>query len=269
MTEPRRAAVSLIENEEGKILCVWNKRYQGFSLPGGMVEDGETVEHAQERELFEETGLRTSSAYEFHVGEHGLRPISGEREGSRASVVHVFFVATKGTPVAKEPGTALAWLSPQQFVDFSPFGRFYRKVFAKVKGLLLPVSSFVLTVIESPYAAPTPDEVEDNVRYAQKCVVDSLGRGEAPYASHLFFTQPNLLDDTDAAQRKLGIEAGLAWGRRAERVGVYIDYGITRGMRIGIQRHAGRGLEIEYRSLYRALNEETVAGLHMQAMAES
>lgn len=42
-----------------------------------------------------------------------------------------------------------------------------------------------LVVVESPYAG----DVERNVAYAKRCVLDCLKRGEAPYASHLFFTQ--------------------------------------------------------------------------------
>ena len=45
-----RAAVSYIERGDGRILCVWNSRYGGWTLPGGKVEEGETVEAAQERD---------------------------------------------------------------------------------------------------------------------------------------------------------------------------------------------------------------------------
>ena len=48
-----------------------------------------------------------------------------------------------------------------------------------------------LVIIESPYAG----DIEKNVAYARDCVRDSLMRGEAPYASHLLYTQPNILDD--------------------------------------------------------------------------
>ena len=40
----------------------------------------------------------------------------------------------------------------------------------------------ILVVIESPYAG----DVEANVAYAKRCVLDCLRLGEAPYASHLF-----------------------------------------------------------------------------------
>lgn len=106
-----------------------------------------------------------------------------------------------------------------------------------------------LVLIESPYAASTPELVQENVAYARACVMDSLLRGEAPYASHLFYTQEGLLDDTNPIERKLGIEAGLAWGRRAELTAVYTELGISKGMELGIQRARDEGRVVEYRTL--------------------
>ena len=102
-----------------------------------------------------------------------------------------------------------------------------------------------LVVIESPYAG----EVERNVRYARAAMADSLRRGEYPLASHLLYTQPGVLDDLDPAQRSLGIEAGLAWGRLADLVAVYQDLGLSRGMTFGINRARAEGRPIEFRSI--------------------
>lgn len=102
-----------------------------------------------------------------------------------------------------------------------------------------------LVIIESPYAG----DVERNVAYAKEAVRDCLARGEAPYASHLFFTQAGLLDDTVPEQRTLGIEAGLAWGAMAEATVVYTDLGMTSGMLLGIDRASLVGRPVEYRSL--------------------
>jgi hypothetical protein len=104
-------------------------------------------------------------------------------------------------------------------------------------------------VIESPYAARDAGVFVENMKYARRCVLDCLKRNEAPYASHLFFTQPGLLDDNDPEQRRLGIEAGLAWGRSADLVAVYVDRGVSRGMTQGIREARRRGTPIELRSL--------------------
>jgi len=102
-----------------------------------------------------------------------------------------------------------------------------------------------LVLIESPYAG----DVARNERYARACLADSLARGEAPFASHLLYTQPGVLDDADPAERRQGIEAGLAWGARATLTAVYDDLGITEGMRQGIARAEAEGRPVEVRQL--------------------
>lgn len=97
-----------------------------------------------------------------------------------------------------------------------------------------------------------------NKRYARACMRDSLARGEAPYASHLVFDQPGILDDADPADRALGMYAGFAWGASAQRVAVYVDRGVSHGMIAGIRRAEAAGIPIERRSLpnWRAKRKE-------------
>jgi len=100
-------------------------------------------------------------------------------------------------------------------------------------------------ILESPYAG----EIERNVTYARRCVRDCLQRGEAPIASHLLFTQPGILRDEIAAERALGISAGLAWLSVAEAVVVYVDHGISAGMRAAITKAEQLGIQVEMRKL--------------------
>lgn len=102
-----------------------------------------------------------------------------------------------------------------------------------------------LVILESPYAG----DVERNVDYARAAMRDCLLRGEAPYASHLLYTQPGVLADADPGERRLGIEAGLLWGRAAHATVVYVDHGYTSGMRQGIQRAEAEGRPVEVRTL--------------------
>lgn len=104
-----------------------------------------------------------------------------------------------------------------------------------------------LVIIESPYAG----RVALNTEYARACMADSLARGEAPFASHLLYTQPGILDDTKPEQRILGIRAGHDWGRMAELTVVYTDFGYSDGMRQGIESAVAAGRPIEYRKLYK------------------
>lgn len=101
-------------------------------------------------------------------------------------------------------------------------------------------------IIESPYNAATPELIAKNVEYAWRCVKDSLARGEAPFASHLFY--PNVLPETPK-ERAQGIDAGLLWGDAAELTAVYTDLGISPGMWVGIAAAGLMRRPIEYRSL--------------------
>lgn len=106
-----------------------------------------------------------------------------------------------------------------------------------------------LVLIESPLAAPTPEGFARHQRYARAAMRDSLYRGEAPFASHLLYAQPGLLDDSIFFEREMGIEAGLCWGSKAELTAVYTDLGISSGMKRGIARAEQEGRPIEYREL--------------------
>jgi len=94
--------------------------------------------------------------------------------------------------------------------------------------------------IESPFAG----DVETNIRYARACVVDCLKRGEAPYASHLFFTQEGILDDTVPEERTLGMEAGKVWSIMAEKTVVYTDRGMSGGMKWGVEEAERPGAQL-------------------------
>ena len=100
-------------------------------------------------------------------------------------------------------------------------------------------------IIESPYAGDT----ELNVKYARAALRDSLLRGEAPLASHLLYTQEAVLDDDIPGERTMGIEAGLAWGGKADATVVYIDLGMSIGMHLGIERAEKEGRPVFFRLL--------------------
>lgn len=104
-------------------------------------------------------------------------------------------------------------------------------------------------VVESPYAAPTDAGVERNCVYARAAVMDCLLRGEAPFASHLLYTQAGMLDDRDPVQRALGIEAGLQFVRDADLSAVYMDLGGSSGMLVGVVRACEDGRPVTFRSL--------------------
>jgi len=102
-------------------------------------------------------------------------------------------------------------------------------------------------IVETPYAG----DVKRNTHYARLCLHDCLLRGEAPFASHLLYTQESVLDDNIPDERKLGILAGFAWGYVADATVVYTDYGISNGMKEGVKRAETDGRPVEYRQLFK------------------
>lgn len=104
-------------------------------------------------------------------------------------------------------------------------------------------------------------EYRRNETYARRALLDSLRRGEAPFASHILY--PLVLRDADPEERRMGMQAGFAWGEavtmldeidgstsveRPRRV-VYVDYGITPGMLEGIEIARRQRAPVEYRKI--------------------
>lgn len=100
-------------------------------------------------------------------------------------------------------------------------------------------------ILESPYAG----DVEGNLSYARACVRDCLLRGEAPFASHLLYTQEGVLRDEVPEEREAGIQAGFVWHELAKKTVVYTDRGISPGMDKAIKLDEAAGRVVEYRSL--------------------
>jgi hypothetical protein len=104
-------------------------------------------------------------------------------------------------------------------------------------------------LIESPFKGKDYSETARNIYYARLCVRDSILRGEAPFASHLFYTQTGILDDKIDEERMRGINAGLAWGNNAEISAFYTDLGFSKGMEYGLKHAREANREIDYRCL--------------------
>lgn len=102
-----------------------------------------------------------------------------------------------------------------------------------------------VVIVESPFAG----DVERNTAYARACLKDCLRRGEAPFASHLLYTQTGVLDDALPHERAQGIAAGLAIGDRADVTVVYTDLGISGGMQQGIAAAGDKRRPVEFRRL--------------------
>lgn len=104
-------------------------------------------------------------------------------------------------------------------------------------------------ILESPFKGNTPKVQDRNIFYARLCMKDCLDRGEAPFASHLLYTQPHILDDDIIEDRAKGISAGLSWGKYADYILVYTDLGISGGMQSSIEIYKTLLMPIKYRVL--------------------
>lgn len=112
----------------------------------------------------------------------------------------------------------------------------------------------ILVILETPYAADTEAGIQENIDFARACMRACLLRGEAPLASHLLYTQPGVLDDKIPEERSLGIDAGLLWGQFAKKTVMYLDRGISRGMRYGIENAKKMNRPVETRYLDESKN---------------
>lgn len=100
-------------------------------------------------------------------------------------------------------------------------------------------------IIESPFAG----DVDRNIRYLQLAMRFCLLRGEAPYASHALYTQPNVLDDDNPEERMLGIHAGFQFRETVSKTVVFTNFGISSGMVYGIDHAMELKQPIEFVNL--------------------
>lgn len=100
-------------------------------------------------------------------------------------------------------------------------------------------------IIESPFAADDEATRRKYRSYLRRAILHSVHLGEAPFASHGFYTQ--FLDDVKVLDRIQGMAMGFCWMEKAQLVAVYADYGISRGMADGLANAARLKIPTSFR----------------------
>lgn len=105
------------------LLTVTNRRFGGYSLPGGKRDIDETSYATARRELLEETGLQAVDLSFLFTGWSVV--------GTESMAVHVYFVRSirSAAPRNCEEGTSWAWMSFDELCEKSPFRLFYKEHF--------------------------------------------------------------------------------------------------------------------------------------------
>jgi 8-oxo-dGTP diphosphatase len=89
-----------------------------WSIPGGLVETGETLQEAVSREVFEETGLTVDNAAMFEIFERVMRDTAGRAEYHYILVDYVCTVKGRDTARAGDDVSRVEWVPRARLGDY-------------------------------------------------------------------------------------------------------------------------------------------------------
>ena len=88
-----------------------------WAIPGGKIRFGETLQHAAEREVMEETGVRIQAGKPIHAFDL-IQCEDDERAGWHYVVIDLAAVYLSGYPVARDDATEARWFSQQELASY-------------------------------------------------------------------------------------------------------------------------------------------------------
>ena len=123
----------------------------------------------------------------------------------------------------------------------------------------------MITIIESPYAYGSPDELLLHHAYLRLVLRDSYLRGENPFASHAIY--PIFLHEDIPRERDHGIMLGHELWEMADLVALYADLGESSGMAMARTKARMVGMRTETRTLFdRHPDLRKIAGLLQESL---
>ena len=114
------AAGGLITNSQGQVLLIKSPRYGDWEFPGGQVEEGETIPHALEREVFEETGIVVRVNSLVGIYSNTLKP----------SIVNMDFICEyiSGEPASSAESTQVEWVDRDKALSLIKREAIYKRL---------------------------------------------------------------------------------------------------------------------------------------------
>lgn len=108
----------LIENEEGKILMIKSPD-RGWEIPGGQVEEGETLTDALKREVKEETGIDIVVGSLKTVNSNITKRVQPDGVSPIGSIVNFGFTgrAVSGELTTSEESLEVGWFDKEQALE--------------------------------------------------------------------------------------------------------------------------------------------------------
>lgn len=127
-----RGSVELVVRRGERFLCVTNRRWGGFSMPGGKIHQGEKPDEAGARELREETGLVARRL--IYIG--GSIIYAQPKDDDKRPwfcLAYEAVVDPIDEPKQMEEGTEPFWATPEQILREGLYHEYYGWLFDLLK----------------------------------------------------------------------------------------------------------------------------------------
>ena len=111
MNYPEPVVGAFIRNKNGEFLFIESPKWKGYTIPGGHIEIGETMEAALRREVREEVGIGIKNI-RFLAAQDGVFPPQFKYHKHFVYLHFVCDAANEDTCLDSREVSAIHWLSP-------------------------------------------------------------------------------------------------------------------------------------------------------------